>query len=467
MTSSTKEKTKKKTVNEKVANKKGSKAKEGVYLKKINDLSKVKKELVFEVPAKKFEEFYKQSLRELGKDLKVAGFRKGKVPDDIIEKEITPERVLYNAGDLAIRKIYVDAVVKNNLPAIGEPKIELDNIAKGEPLKFRAVVELLPEVKLKDFKKDIEKINKKFAGKKTEIKDDDVQKELDVLAQQKVKLVTVNREAKEGDQVEVDFDVLINNVPVEGGSAKKHPVIIGANKFIPGFEEQLIGMKAGEEKEFELEFPKDYHAKNLAGKKAKFKVKVNLVQERILPKIDDEFAKGFGKFESLKELKDNLRHGLEHEAEHKKDDEWKKELIEALLDKVEVEIPEVLIENELEVMMRELENDVMRLGLTKEQYFQQIKTTEEEMKKQWREKQAPNRVKAALLLKKIAEDNKLQPPKEEIEKHVNQIVQQQTAYGQDPAQLDIQRIYEAVKGSLTNEEVFKWLMGEENVHKCS
>ena len=467
MTSSTKEKTKKKTVNEKVANKKGSKAKEGVYLKKINDLSKVKKELVFEVPAKKFEEFYKQSLRELGKDLKVAGFRKGKVPDDIIEKEITPERVLYNAGDLAIRKIYVDAVVKNNLPAIGEPKIELDNIAKGEPLKFRAVVELLPEVKLKDFKKDIEKINKKFAGKKTEIKDDDVQKELDVLAQQKVKLVTVNREAKEGDQVEVDFDVLINNVPVEGGSAKKHPVIIGANKFIPGFEEQLIGMKAGEEKEFELEFPKDYHAKNLAGKKAKFKVKVNLVQERILPKIDDEFAKGFGKFKSLKELKDNLRHGLEHEAEHKKDDEWKKELIEALLDKVEVEIPEVLIENELEVMMRELENDVMRLGLTKEQYFQQIKTTEEEMKKQWREKQAPNRVKAALLLKKIAEDNKLQPPKEEIEKHVNQIVQQQTAYGQDPAQLDIQRIYEAVKGSLTNEEVFKWLMGEENVHKCS
>lgn len=467
MTSSTKEKTKKKTVNEKVANKKGSKAKEGVYLKKINDLSKVKKELVFEVPAKKFEEFYKQSLRELGKDLKVAGFRKGKVPDDIIEKEITPERVLYNAGDLAIRKIYVDAVVKNNLPAIGEPKIELDNIAKGEPLKFRAVVELLPEVKLKDFKKDIEKINKKFAGKKIEIKDDDVQKELDVLAQQKVKLVTVNREAKEGDQVEVDFDVLINNVPVEGGSAKKHPVIIGANKFIPGFEEQLIGMKAGEEKEFELEFPKDYHAKNLAGKKAKFKVKVNLVQERILPKIDDEFAKGFGKFKSLKELKDNLRHGLEHEAEHKKDDEWKKELIEALLDKVEVEIPEVLIENELEVMMRELENDVMRLGLTKEQYFQQIKTTEEEMKKQWREKQAPNRVKAALLLKKIAEDNKLQPPKEEIEKHVNQIVQQQTAYGQDPAQLDIQRIYEAVKGSLTNEEVFKWLMGEENVHKCS
>jgi trigger factor len=448
-------------------NKKAEKKKEENYFVKINDLSKSSKELVFKIPANKFNKFYEESLRELGKDLKVAGFRKGKIPTDVIEKELTPERVLYNAGDLAIRKIYVDAVIKENLPAIGEPKIDLKNIIKGEDFEFTAKIDLLPEIELKNYQKDIDKVNEKFINKKSEVKAEDIQKEIDVLAGQKVKVVTVKRETQKGDQVEVDFDVLVNNVIIEGGSAQKQIIIIGDNKFIPGFEEQLIGTKAGEEKEFELEFPGDYHAKHLAGKKAKFKVKINLVQERELPKIDDEFAKSFGKFKSLNELRDNIKHGLEHEQEHKKEDEWKKELIEALLEKSEAEIPDVLIDNELDVMMRELENDVMRIGMQKEQYFAQIKTTEEKMKKEWREKQAPNRVKAALILKKIAKDNKLEPSKEAIQTSVDQIVQQQTAYGQDASKLDLQRIYEAVKGSLTNEEVFKSLMGgEENIHKC-
>jgi trigger factor len=447
--------------------KKAKKKKGKNYLAKINDLSKSSKELVFKVSADEFNKFYEESLKELGKDLKVAGFRKGKIPTDVIEKELTPERILYNAGDLAIRKIYVDAVVKENIPAIGEPKIDLKNIVKGEDFEFTAKIDLLPEIELKNYQKDIDKVNEKFINKKSEVKVEDIQKEIDVLAGQKVKVVTVKREAQKGDQVEVDFDVLVNNVIIEGGSAQKQIIIIGDNKFIPGFEGQLIGTKAGEEKEFELEFPKDYHAKHLAGKKAKFKVKINLVQERELPKIDDEFAKSFGKFKSLKELKDNIKHGLEHEQEHKKEDEWKKELIEALLEKSEAEIPEILIDNELDVMMRELENDVMRIGMQKEQYFAQIKTTEEKMKKEWREKQAPNRVKAALILKKIAKDNKLEPNKEAVQASVDQIVQQQTAYGQDASKLDLQRIYEAVKGSLTNEEVFKFLMGgEENVHKC-
>ncbi len=443
------------------------KTKKKNYLVKTEDRSKSSKELVFKIPAKDFDKFYQQSLKELSKDLKVSGFRKGKVPAEVAEKELTPERILYNAGDIAIRKAYVDAVVGNNISAIGEPKIELKNIKKGEDLEFVATVDLLPEVELKDFQKDIDKVNEKFSKQEVKVDDKDVQKELDILASQKVKVVTVNREAQKGDQVEVDFDVFVNNVAIEGGSAKKHPVVIGENKFIPGFEEQLVGAQADDEKEFELEFPKDYHAKNLAGKKAKFKVKVGLVQERELPEINDEFAKGFGQFKNLQELKDNIKHGLVHEQEHKKEDEWKKELIETLLTKVDMEIPASLVNNEVEVMMRELENDVMRLGLTKEQYFSQVKTTEEKMKEEWKKKQAPNRVKAALILQHLAKEHKLAPKKELIQQQVDQIVQQQTAYGQDPAKLDIQRIYEAVKGSLTNEEVFKWLMGgEDKVHKC-
>jgi trigger factor len=447
--------------------KKGNKKKEN-FLVDTKDLSKVSKELTFKVPANEFDKYYDEALKELSKDLKVPGFRKGKIPTKVAEKELTIERITYSAGDNAIRKVYVDAIIVENIPAIGEPKIDLKNIKKGDDLEFVATVELLPEVKLKNYKKDIDKINKKFSEKKPAVLDEDIQKELDVLAAQKVKIITVNREAQKGDQVEVDFDVFVNNVAIEGGSAKKHPVIIGDGKFIPGFEEKMIGVVADDEKEFELTFPKDYHAKHLAGKKAKFKVKVNLVQERELPEMDDEFAKGFGKFKTIKELKDNLRDGLEHEQIHRIEDEWKKELIEALIEKTDTDVPKSLIISEMDVMMRELENDLAKMGMQKEQYFMQVKTTEEKLKKEWKKKQAPNRVKAALILKELAEDNKLEPKKEDIEARVNQVVQQQTAYGQDPAKLDIQRIYEAIKGSLTNEEVFKFLMGgEKNVHKCN
>ncbi len=437
------------------------------YLVSSKNLTKSSKELVFKIPAKEFDKFYEKSLKELSKDLKISGFRKGKIPAEVAEKELTMERVLYNAGDMAIRKIYVDTIINENIPAIGEPKIDLKNIKKGEDLDFVATVDLLPEVKLKNYKKDIEKINKKFEGKKPEVTDEDIQKELDVLAAQKVKIVTVNREAQKGDQVEVDFDVFVNNVAIEGGSAKKHPVIIGDGKFIPGFEDEMIGVVADEEKEFELTFPKDYHAKHLAGKKAKFKVKVNLVQERELPEFNDEFAQGFGKFKTMKELKDNLRQGLEHEQIHWIEDEWKKELIEFLIKKVDIDIPNSLINSEIDVMMRELENDVARMGLQKEQYFEQVRTTEDKLREEWKKKQAPNRVKAALVLKELAEENKIEPSKEDIQNRVDQVIQQQEAYGQDPAKLDIQRIYEAIKGSLTNEEVFKFLMGgEDKTHKC-
>ncbi len=437
------------------------------YLVGSKNLSKSSKELVFEIPAKEFDKFYEESLKELSKDLKISGFRKGKIPTEVAEKELTVERVLYNAGDMAIRKIYVDTIIDEDISAIGEPKIDLKNIKKGEDLKFVAVVDLLPEVKLKNYKKDVDKINKKFSDKKPEVTEDNIQSELDVLAAQKVKIVTVNREAQKGDQVEVDFDVFVNNVAIEGGSAKKHPVIIGDGKFIPGFEDEMIGVVADDEKEFELKFPKEYHAKHLAGKKAKFKVKINLVQERELPEFNDKFAQGFGTFKTMKELKDNLRHGLEHEQIHRIQDEWKKELIETLIEKTDIDIPDSLVISEMDVMMRELENDVAKMGMQKEQYFEQVKTTEDKIREEWRKKQAPNRVKAALVLKYLAESNKLEPSKEDIQSKVDQVVQQQTAYGQDPAKLDIQRIYEAIKGSLTNEEVFKWLMGgEEKVHKC-
>ncbi|MDA3814939.1 MAG: trigger factor, partial [Patescibacteria group bacterium] len=279
------------------------------------------------------------------------------------------------------------------------------------------------------------------------------------LANQRAKTVTVNREVKKGDQVEIDFEAWKDNAPIEGGTAKKHQMIVGEGKFIPGFEDQLIGMKAGDKKDFDLNFPKDYHQKNLAGQPTTFKVTVNLVQERELPEINDEFASGVGKFKNLKELKDNLTKGMEEEEKNKNFQNQRVEVIEEVIKNIDVELPEVLVESEISRIQQELENDVTRLGLDKNQYIQQLGTTEEKLIEQWREKEAPNRVKAALIMKKISRDQKLEPSAKEVEERANAILQQYAAMQQGDVKkdIDIQRLYDSLKAEMMNEKALDYL----------
>lgn len=429
------------------------------YLKKQQKLKSSEVKLFFEVPAEKMAQFVDQAVQGLAKEVKVDGFRSGKVPRNVLEQRLGKERILYEAAELAVKKIYVDSIVEEDIAVVGEPKIDLEKVEEGKSLKFSATVGLLPEVNLKKgWEVKANKVNQKHQGKKVAVSTKEIDQEVDFLANQRVKLVTVNRKAKKKDQVEIDFQVLMNNAPIENGTAKKHPLVLGENKFIPGFEEQLVGLKSGDEKEFKLTFPKEYHAAHLAGKPAQFKVKVNLVQERQLPKVDDEFAKGIGKFKTLKELRANIEEGIKHEKQHQQEDLWKKELLDVVVDEADFEVPSVLIENELETMMAELVQEVSRIGLTKEKYLAQIKKTEKELKDEWIKKVAPRRVQAALILRDLADKNKLQPDSEEIEKQVNRTLQYYSSLGQVSEKIDIQRLYEMTKGSLTNEKVIAFLM---------
>jgi len=217
-------------------------------------------------------------------------------------------------------------------------------------------------------------------------------------------------------------------------------------------------MKAGQEKSFTLKFPEKYHAKNLAGQDAKFEVKVHTVQERQVPKINDEFAAGIGKFKNLDELKENIREGIEHEAMHKQEDMQKKQLIESIVEKMDIEIPKVLIDREIEIMDSELEADIQKIGLSKQQYFEQLKTSEDKLKQQWRKDQAPKRIKAALAIREISKKENIIPTNEEIEEESNKILQYYQSMGQATDKLDVERLYEATKGNLTNEKVFEYLM---------
>jgi trigger factor len=219
-------------------------------------------------------------------------------------------------------------------------------------------------------------------------------------------------------------------------------------------------MKASEVKEFELSFPKDYHAKHLAGQKVTFKVTMKNVQQREIPELNDEFAKGIGKFNSLKEIENNIEEGIKQEKKRKIKQEQHLKIIEKLIDEVEMEIPEVLIDSEVEKMNMELENQLSQMGLNKETYLQQIRSSVEKLENQWREKDAPKRVKAALILRKISVDNKIEPQTKDVQDRVNQVMQhyQMMSQGKEIENLDTQRIYANIKSEMTNEMTLEYLM---------
>lgn len=419
------------------------------------ELSRVK--MAFRMPADQLEHFIQHALEETAKETKLHGFREGKAPKDLIEKKAGAEKVLYDGANLALRDAYVRAVLDEKIAAIGEPKVEIKKLVRGEEFEFEAVVDVLPQVKLGSYKEAIGKINEKFGREKPEAKEEEIQKELEHLAESRVKIVTVNRSAKMGDQVEVDFQVFQDKVAIEGGTGRKHPVVVGQGRFIPGFEEKLIGAKAGDKLEFSLDFPQSYHAAFLAGKKADFQVQVNLVQERQVPVLDDDFACSIGKFKSLEELKGNIREGILHEKKHEIEERRKRESVAELVKNSHFELPPILIEQEIRTMLAELEQDISRIGLTKERYLQQIKTTEEKLKEGWREKEAVERVKGALILRQVAKDNHITAGSEEIKAKVDEALQYFAAIGQSQEKLDLERIYEAAKGGIVNEKVFQHL----------
>ncbi|HHE45826.1 MAG TPA: trigger factor, partial [Candidatus Moranbacteria bacterium] len=240
-----------------------------------------KSQVEFEITVawKNWEKYLDLATREASQEIKIEGFRPGKAPRKIVEQKVGKEVILNNAVEKAVKKSYVDFIKAKKLEALGSPKVELLETQEGKDLKYKVVVSVMPKIKIKDdYAEAIKKVNREFENKKGEVEEDELNLEIERLAASRVKLVTVNREAKKGDSVEVDFKVLKEGVPIENGSSQNHPIILGKGVFIPGFEEQIVGMKAGEEKEFELTFPETYHQKNLAGQKATFKVKVNLVQ---------------------------------------------------------------------------------------------------------------------------------------------------------------------------------------------
>lgn len=420
------------------------------------DLKDCQVELKIVVPWKDWSDFLNKSFEKISKEVKIEGFRPGKAPKEMVEKKVGKEMILGSAIEEAIRDSYSKALEKEKIDAIDSPKVDVKTAEEGKDLEYTATTTVMPKVKMSDWKDAVSKVNKENKDKKAEVKKEDIDAELEKLAKSRTKLITVQRIAKKGDSVEIDFDVLQEGVPIENGSSKKHNLILGSNTFIPGFEEELIGSKAGDKKEFELSFPKEYHATHLAGKPCTFKVKVNLVQETEVPKIDDEFAKSLGKFETLKDLKDIIEKGMKDEKEARMAEEKRSAIVEELIKKIEVEIPKVLLDGELHKMIHEFEGQIQSMGMNLDQYLEQMKKNREDLEKEWIP-QAEKRIKSALALEEIAAAEKIEIPAEEIEAEMNKTLAMYKNIKDAQKNIDMARLYNFTKGTLQNQKVFEML----------
>ncbi len=392
----------------------------------------------------------------MAKSVKLPGFRPGKAPKNMIEQRFGKQAIMVEAAEHVVSHSYAKALEQEKVEAIGQPEVTLGKVEEGKEFTYSIITTVLPEVVLGSWRDAVKKINAAFAKKEVTVDEKDVTAELERLATMRAKLVTVNRQAAMGDSVLVDFTVLQDGVVIEGGKSEKHPLVLGKGVFIPGFEEELVGMQENDEKSFELTFPAEYHAKHLAGRKATFEVKLRLVQEREVPVVDDAFAKSLGQFESLEAVKENLRKGMLEERKQQGKDEHRTEILDALVERATIEYPKLLVDQELLRMMHDFETQLQSMGLTLDAYLEQMKKTKEALETEWLP-QAKKRLAANLIIEFLAKDEDITVESTEVEAEMNKALQYYKNIKDIEKEIDMERLYSAVSGQLKNDKVLVWL----------
>lgn len=415
----------------------------------IKDLPKSQKEISVEISVEEMEKYMNQALDKLAKNIKLDGFRAGKVPKDVAEKQLGDAAIFEEASQFAIQNSYMEIIKENKLNPLGQPKAEITKAAPGNSFEYKIIISVMPEVKLGEYKTVSGKIEIKKIDDKT------VEQEIKTLQKKKASYLTKDEAVEKGDRVEINFETRVGGVKLEGGESKKHPLTIGQGNFIPGFEDKIIGMKKDEEKEFDLVFPENYK-KDLAGKKASFKVKINLVQKINLPEINDEFAKGLGKFENLENLKESIKKGMTTEEEGKAREKFRGELIDQVVEKTTVEIPEIMIELELDNMINEFKNNITQTGIEFDEYLKNVNTNLEKLKSQW-QPMAEKRTKTGLVMREISSQEEIKISDEEIDKRVNETLKFYPNEEELRKNMDIEKFKDHMASVIMNEKVFEVL----------
>ena len=382
-------------------------------VEKTKNANEVKLEITIE--AEKFENAMKKVYFQNAKYFNIPGFRKGKAPMNIVEKYYGAEIFYEDAFNDVATEYYDKALEENKIEAVSRPEVDVIQMEKGKDLIFTATVQTKPEVELGKYKGvEIKKVE-------YPVEDKDVEHELGHMQEHNSRLVSIDdRELQNGDIATIDFEGFVDGVAFEGGKAENHELEIGSGAFIPGFEDQLIGMKIDDEKEIKVTFPKEYFSKDLAGKEAMFKVKLHEIKKKELPELDDEFAKDVSEFDTLDELKASIKERLQKSNEQRAKYEIEENAIKEVCKNVKVDIPSGMIEMEVTHMMKDFEQRLSYQGLNMQQYLKMIGKTEEEMKKEY-EPQAIEGIKSRLTLEAIIKAEKIQATEEEIKEKMEEM----------------------------------------------
>jgi trigger factor len=397
-------------------------------------------------------------IAEAAKNVSVKGFRKGAVPEEIAQAQVDRAKALSETADKLLRTHYAQIIEKESLKAVGAPQVSVTKLAENNDIEVKIAVAVLPEIELPaKWKKEITKINKEQSGDKAEITDEKIDEEIAHIATSRAQHKEVDRAAAKDDHVKIDFTVKQDGVVIENGTSTDHSLVLGKGVFIPGFEEEVIGMKKGEERSFELPFPEEYHAKHLAGKNATFDVKLNVVEERIVPEIDDAFAASLGEqFKTLDDLKKSVKEGMEKEEEKKATEEKRTAYLDTLVEMVDADVPHTVLHEELHRMMGEFEQQLSMSGMQFDDYLTKLNKTREDLEKEW-EPQAKKRVVSALILEQIADDEEMDIDSKEIEEEMNKTLAMYKGVKDMEKNIDMGQLYEYTKGVMRNDKVFEML----------
>ena len=417
----------------------------------VEKLENNKVKLEIEVDAQQFDEAMQKAYLKNRKHITIPGFRKGRAPRQIIERYYGEGIFYEDAINEACPKAYEEAVRESGIEPVDQPTIDIVQIGGGKSLIFTAEVTVKPEVELGQYK-GIE-INKVEYN----VTDQDIDNQLEMIREQNARWVSVeDRPAKEGDLLTIDYKGYVDGEAFEGGTAEKQTLEIGSQRFIPGFEEQLVGMKVGDEKEIQVTFPEEYHAEDLKGKEATFEIKVHEIKEKELPELDDEFVKDISEFDTLEEYKANLRKTMEENAKQREKIEMENQLLEKVVQNAKVDIPEVMVENEIDAMVRDMDFRMRYQGLDLQSYLDMINTSMEDFRAQFKD-DAYNRVKLQLTLEQIIKEEKIEASDEDLEREYEKIAEQY--------KLDVERVKkdyqgqeEGLKRSLAVQKAVDFLM---------
>ncbi len=369
----------------------------------------------FEITPEKFEEGVQEAYLKNRKNINIPGFRKGKAPRKLIESRYGKGVFYEDALDIVIPPAYEEALEETQLDPIDQPKLDIKEFEEGKNIIIKADVEVKPEVKLADPKEvEVEKIN-------SEVDDTQVENSLKEMQEKNARIINVeDRPVKEGDTVTIDYKGYIGEEVFEGGTAENQSLEIGSKQFIPGFEEQLVGKNTGEDVDVKVTFPEDYNAEELAGKEATFKVKIHEIKEKELPKLDDEFAKDVSEFDTIDELRNDTKENLIKKAKDSEKITNQNNAITEFVSKCEVEVPEVLVDREIENQLNGFRQQLAQQGINLEDYTKMIGQEMDDLKENIRP-QAETSAKTELVIEAVAEEHDFEVTEEELEEELKKL----------------------------------------------